>query len=89
MAMHFGPVRLPPARLPMMLASFLAFPVQAAAGLRPSRGGVFCHLPIGIVTRVKPEGKGEERMDTSSRSLLPPPQNIAKVSPRIIRRTFQ
>jgi hypothetical protein len=25
MAMHFGPVRLPPARLPMLLASTLAF----------------------------------------------------------------
>jgi len=55
----------------MMLASTLAFTIErrpafgrrrrfqeAAAGLRPSQGGVFCHLPASIVTRVAAKGKG-------------------------------
>src|SRR5690606_22114772 len=60
------------ARLPMMLASTLAFPLSggrppavadifqgAAAGPSAVAGHGLCHLPDRIVPRVTAEGKGE------------------------------
>ncbi len=110
MAMHFGPVRLPQARLPMGWPSTQvfplerrpaglrpsagvssqatrpafgpsvagAFPVKAAAGLRPSRGRVFATYPQNIVhTGWPPEKRGEKFPgDGPSRNqnALPPQQ---------------
>ncbi|CCV15737.1 hypothetical protein MESS4_820026 [Mesorhizobium sp. STM 4661] len=60
MAMHFGPVRRPPARVPMTdLHSGVS--LGAAAGLSTVAGGALVHhLPESIVPRVSREGKGFE-----------------------------
>src|SRR5215203_2317075 len=66
MAMHFGPVRLPPARLPIM-PDLLLIEIEAAAGLSGRRDAAGSPRRHVIVTRVGGEGKGESTNQPAKR----------------------